>query len=114
MTVRMSVSLDGKTKITTGPVKVRKESVEKFLAHNRDAVLIKLDGTHDTSMEYKPGHLCRIEEENDKYNVFVGNHFIGQLPEEAISYADQIDLSPDVLSAMVGKVEDDVIFIYIA
>ena len=66
-------------------------------------------------MVYKPGHVCRIEADNDeKYIVFVGNHMIGYLPDAAIAFAKQIDLIPEALVSMVGKVEEDSIFVYIA
>lgn len=119
MSVKISLSMDGKVKITTGPEKTRLEDINKWLGRNRDAVLVKLDGSHDV-FNYKVGHLCRIEEDNEKYYVFVGNHLMGQLPEEAIAFANQIDYSPEFLIAIVGKIEygasasDDEIYIYIA
>ena len=116
MSINICVSNDGKVKISTGSMRVRLDSVEKFLSRNRDAILIKLDGPHDSSMEYKPGHVCRIEENdnNEKYSVFVGNHMIGYLPDEAIAFAKQVDSIPEALVSMVGKVEEDYIYIYIA
>lgn len=120
MNINLSISTDGAIKISTGSERVRIENVEKFLARNRDAVLVQLEGKHDLSMEYKPGHVCRIENGDDKYNVFVGRHIIGQLPPEAISFAESVDSSPEYLIAMVGKVEHnndtdtDKISIYIA
>ena len=119
MTVRINLSADGKIKISTGPEKTRLEDINKWLGRNRDAILVKLEGNHDV-FGYKVGHLCRIEEDNEKYNVFVGNHLIGQLPEEALSFAKQIDYSPEFMIAIVGKIEyaasaeDDEIFIYVA
>ena len=118
MSINLSVNTtDLKVKISIGPTKVRLDSLDKFLARNDDAILVKLEGPHDPSMNYKPGHVCRIEEsDNDdqKYIVFVGSHMIGYLPDEAITFAKQIDYIPEALVSMVGKVEDDAIYIYIA
>ena len=117
MEVKLSVSYDGKIKITTGSDKVRIDDLKKFLARNDDAMLVKLEGPHDPSMTYKPGHVCRIEEddENDQqYNVFVGKHYIGYLPDEALTFADQIDYTPDCFVSIVGKTEGDDIYIYVA
>lgn len=102
-------------KFSTTSDRTRIESVEKYLARNRDAILVKLDGQPDPSMEYKPGHVCGMEEDGDKYNVFVGKHLIGQLPEEAIAFANEVDIDPCLLPAIVGKVESDgAIYIYVA
>lgn len=117
MTVRIGITSDGKLKISTGSDRVRIDSLDKFLGRNRDAVLVKLEGPHDPSMNYKPGHICSIEEDDEvdqKYNVFVGKHFIGSLPDEAIEFAKQVDSVPEALVSIVGKVEDENIFIYIA
>ena len=116
MTVNLSISKNGKVKISMGSERVRLDSVEKFLGRNRDAILIKLEGSRDPSMIYKPGHVCRIGEDDSeqKYIVFVGSHMIGYLPQEGISFAHQVDSIPEALVSMVGKVEDDSIFIYIA
>lgn len=114
MTVKLSITTDGKVKITTGSERVRLDDLNKWLARNRDAILVKLDGPSDPSMVYKPGHVCRFEEENGKYNTFVGHHPIGQLPDEAISFAEQIDMSPEFMVSIVGKVENGDIYIYIA
>lgn len=113
MTVKMSVSPDG-IKILTGSDRVRLDSLDKFLGRNRDAILVKLEGHPDPSMTYKPGHVCNIVEDNQKYYVFVGKHLIGMLPDEAVAFAEQVDSSPDCLVAMVGKVEEDEISIYVA
>ena len=109
----MSISSDGKIRISSGSGKVRIEDVNKFLGRNRDAILVKLEGAADHSMNYKPGHICSIEEDEDQYSVFVGKHYIGKLPDEAIAFSEQVELSPDCLSAMVGKVENDDIYIYV-
>ncbi len=115
MTVRMSISNDGEIKIAMGSYKVRLDSLDKFLARNRDAILVQLVGPRDLSMQYKPGHVCNIEEdESGEYYVFVGKHMIGRLPAEALEYAEQVESSPEFLVSMVGKVEDDSISIYIA
>lgn len=114
MTVKIGISADGSIKISTGSSKVRIENLEKWLKRNRDAILVKLEGNCDPSMKYKPGHVCQIESTDDQYSVFVGSHFIGQLPDEAISFAETIGYSPEFLVAIVGKVEDDNISIYIA
>jgi hypothetical protein len=115
--VKISLTADGKIKFTSGSDRVRIDSLDKFLGRNDDATLVKLKGPHDDSMKYKPGHVCRIEkdDENDnEYNVFVGKHFIGQLPDKAIEFAKMVDSEPDWMVAVVGKVEDDEIYIYIA
>ena len=122
MTVKMSVSLDGKIKISTGPDNVRLEDLGKWLRRNDDAVLVKLNGPHEVFDKLKPGHLTRIEKDEDgqHYNVFVGKHFIGQLPDEAIAFAERVEYSPEFLIAIVGKIEygasagSDEIYIYIA
>ena len=71
MTVKMSVSLDGKIKISTGPDNVRLEDLGKWLRRNDDAVLVKLNGPHEVFDKLKPGHLTRIEKDEDgqHYNV---------------------------------------------
>lgn len=115
MTDNLNVTGKIKVKVSMGPENVRRDSLEKFLGRNDDTILVKLEGPHDSSMVYKPGHVCRIEEgDNDQqYIVFVGKHMIGYLPDDAITFAKKIDLIPEALLAMVGKVEDDDIFIYI-
>lgn len=116
MSINMSVGIDGKVKISLGPVKVRKENLDKWLARNDDAILVKLIGHPAPSAPCSVGHLCRIEESDDGqgYDVFIGDHLIGRLPDEAIAFAQQVDYSPDCLIAIVGKVENDDVFIYIA
>lgn len=122
MTVKMGITSDGKIKISTGPDKVRLEDLNKWLGRNRDAVLVKLEGKPVDFTKYRVGHLCRIEEDDggQKYNVFIGNHLIGQLPDEAVAFAEQVDSSPEYLISIVGQIEygpspeDDEIFIYIA
>lgn len=117
MSVNLRMATDGKIKISMGSDKVRIDSVEKFLGRNRDAILVKLEGPHDSSMLYKPGHVCRIEEDDDdnqKYIVFVGKHMIGYLPDEAIVFSQQVNSVPFALVSIVGKVEGDDIYIYIA
>ena len=114
MTIKMSFSPDG-FKISTGSDKVRLDSLDKFLARNRDAILVQLEGPRDPSMSYKPGHVCSIEDDgNQEYYVFVGKHMIGRLPAEALEFAEQVESSPEYLISIVGKVEDDYISIYIA
>ena len=116
MTVRIGINLEtGKVSFSTCPVKTRKEDLKKWLGRNNDAVLVKLNSP-DSSAPCSAGHLCRIEQcDNDSgYNVFVGKHLIGQLPDEAIAFADRVDSSPDCLISIVGKVEDGDVFIYIA
>lgn len=106
-----------KIKLTTVSDRTRIESVEKYLARNSDAILVKLEGTADPSMTYRPGHVCGIEadDENDQqYNVYVGRHMIGYFPEEAIAFAKQVDETPEILPTIVGKVDDDGIYVYIA
>lgn len=122
MTIHINLSSDGKIKITNGSNKVRLDDLGKWLGRNRDAVLVKLEGHPVDFTKYRVGHICTIEVDDDgqKYNVFIGNHLIGQLPEEAIAFAKQIDYSPEFLIAIVGKIEygasadTDEIFIYIA
>ena len=122
MTVKMGITSDGKIKISTGPDKVRLEDLGKWLGRNRDAMLVKLEGKPVEFTKYRVGHLCRIEEDDNgqKYNVFIGNHLIGQLPDEAVAFADQVNSSPEYLVSIVGKIEygassdNDEIFIYVA
>jgi len=115
MTVRMGIDKDGKITISTGPVSTRKEDLDKWLKRNDDAILVKLNGHPEPSAPCSVGHLCRIEECDDStYSVFVGSHLIGQLPDEAVSFAERVDLSPEFLIAIVGKVEDSDVYIYIA
>ena len=116
MDIRMSVNIEtGKISISSGPQKTRKEDLKKWLGRNDDAVLVKLNGIPDPSFHCSVGHLCRIEECDDStYCVFVGKHLIGQLPDEAIAFADHVGLSPDCLVSIVGKLEDSAVFIYIA
>ena len=114
--VRMGINLKtGEIYISTGPLKTRKEDLNKWLGRNRDAILVKLNGQPDPAFSCSVGHLCRIEEcdDDNTYNVFIGKHLMGQLPEEAISFADSMELSPDCLVAIVGKIEDGDIYIYI-
>ena len=117
MSINLSIDMNGKVKISTGPQRVRLDSVKHFLDCNDDAILVKLEGPYDPSMVYKPGHLCRIvkDDNNDqKYIAFVGSHMIGYLPDEAIAFANHVDMIPEALISIVGKIEDDAIFIYIA
>ena len=114
MSINLSMSANGEIKISTGSAKVRLDDLEKWLKRNTDAVLVKLEGSHDPSMNYKPGHVCQIENTGDQYSAFVGSHLIGQLPGEAISFAESVGTDPEFLIAIVGKVEDDEISIYIA
>ena len=122
METKIRLSYDGKIKFTMGSERVRLDDLNKWLRCNRDAILVKLDGPHEEAFNYKIGHICRIEEDDDgqHYNVFVGKHFIGQLPDEAIKFAEQIDYTPDCLIGIIGSIEygasasDDMISIYIA
>lgn len=113
MNVNLSIATDGKVKISMGSEKVRKDNLSKWMARNDDAILVKLNGYNDWP-NCKPGHICRIEEDDGTYNVFVGPHYIGQLPDEAIVFANQIDSSPEFMVSIVGKTEDNNVFIYIA
>lgn len=107
--------MDVKISFSTVSDRTRIESLDKFLARNRDALLVKLDGHADESIVYKPGHVCGMkQDENGNCNVYVGSHMIGQLPDEAISYANEAGCLPELLDAIVGIVENDGIFIYIA
>ena len=117
MTLHMGVKLDDMSiYFSTGPEKTRKEDLNKWLGRNDDAVLVKLDGTPDPSFKCSAGHLCRIVKYNNDpaYYVFVGNHLIGLMPDEAVAFAARIDSSPEFLVSIVGKVEDGNIFVYIA
>ena len=122
MTVNIKLTSDGKIKYSIGSEKVRLESLDKWLGRNDDAILVKLKGPRDDFDKLKVGHICRIEEadEDQQYNVFVGKHMIGLLPDEAIAFAGSVDSSPEFLVAIVGKIEYgadkscDEIYIYIA
>jgi hypothetical protein len=116
MSINLSISGDGKVKISTGSTKVRKDDLSKWLGRNRDAVLVKLEGQPAPSAPCSVGHICQIEDDpdNQRYDVFVGSHLIGYLPEEAMAFAEQVDTSPEFLISIVGKVEDDGIYIYVA
>ena len=116
MTIHIGIKENGKINMSIGPYKTRKEDLNKWLSRNSDAILIKLIGHPEPSAPCSVGHLCRIEEGDDKniYNVFIGNHLIGQLPDEALAFAESVDSIPDALIAIVGKRENDDVFIYIA
>lgn len=122
MTGKISFSTDGKIKFSSGPDNVKLDDLKKWLGRNDDAVLVKLEGPHETFDKLKPGHVCRIEEDDNgqHYNVFVGKHFLGQLPNEAIKFAERVEYSPEYLISIVGKIEYgattdlDEIYIYIA
>jgi len=117
MSINLKITQEGKVKMSMVSERVRLDSVEKFLGRNPDAIMVKLQGPCDPSMVYKPGHVCRIEESDNndqKYIVFVGSHMIGYLPDEAVSFAEQVDLIPEALVSMVAKVEENTICIYIA
>ena len=115
MTANMGYK-DGQFYITNGPMKTRKEDLNKWLGRNRDAVLVKLIGHPEPSAPCSVGHLCRIEKCSDEpvYIAFVGNHPIGQLPDEAIAFAEGVDSSPEWLISIVGKIEDGDVYVYIA
>ena len=115
MTVNMKIGIDGKISISTGSAKIRKEDLNKWLIRNDDALLVKLNGYLDQSSPCSVGHICHIEKADDnQYYAFIGNHLIGQLPNEAITFADSIDSSPEYLISIVGKIEPDAVYIYIA
>lgn len=115
MDVKMSLSMDGNIKFSTKSERTRIDDPAKFLSRNPDAILVKLSGSPDPSMKYHPGHVCGMEEDNGNVNVFVGNHLIGQLPAEAIDFAEQVGSNPEFLIAIVGKIDDDGnIYIYVA
>ena len=104
-----------KISISTRSDRTRIEDLEKYLARNRDAILVKLEGDPDPSMKYRPGHVCGIEEDDSGvFNVYVGNHLIGQLPNEAITFAESVDIDPAFMPAVVGKVDPDgFVYIYV-
>ena len=117
MTLHMGIKLDNMSiYFSTGPEKTRKEDLNKWLGRNHDAFLVKLEGQSDPSFQCSVGHLCRIVKyDNDpSCYVYVGNHLIGQLPDEAFAFAERIDSSPEFLVSIVGKVEEGNVFIYIA
>lgn len=115
MTINLGIDKNGKIHISTGQIKVRKEDLNKWLARNSDAVLVKLNGHREPCSPCSIGHVCRIEKNDDSsYVVFVGSHVIGSLPNEAVAFADRLDTSPEFLISIVGKVEDDDVYIYIA
>lgn len=119
----MNISFDSgiKVKISMGSEKVRIEDLSKWLGRNRDAVLVKLEGKMDPSAKCRVGHICRIEKNDDqKYDVFVGKHVIGSLPDDAIAFSERVNCPPEFLVSIIGEIEygasaeDDKIFIYIA
>ena len=114
--IKMGITKDGEIYISTGSQKTRKDDLNKWLGRNRDAVLVRLNGRPDPSFSCSVGHVCRIEKNCDDslFSVFVGKHYIGQLPDEAIAFAEPIYSSPEFLVSIVGKVEDGNVFIYIA
>ena len=114
MSINLGITKDGKIKISSGSERIRKEPLDKWLGRNRDAVLVKLVGHPEPSAPCSVGHICRIEEDDQNYNVFIGSHLIGQLPEEAIAFAEQVDSAPNYLISIVGKIEDNDVFVYIA
>ena len=116
MTMNMGINKDGRLYFSSGPQTARKEDLKKWLSRNSDAILVKLSGNPDPSWSCSAGHLCRLERYTDDpaCNVFVGNHFIGQLPDEAIAFAESVDSSPELLIAIVGKVENGDVYVYIA
>jgi len=105
-----------KVSFSTRSDRTRIEDLGKYLARNRDAILVKLEGDPDPSMAYRPGHVCGIEEDDPGvFNVYVGSHLIGQLPNEAIKFAESVEIDPALMPAIVGKVESDgSIYIYVA
>ena len=107
MNVNLGITSDGKVKISTGSVRVRLDDLEKWLGRNPDAILVKLEGHPVGFTKYRVGHICRIEKDDcgQKYNVLIGSHVIGQLPDEAIAFANQIDYSPEFMISIVGKIE---------
>ena len=103
--------------------KIFSEDVDKFLARNGNAKLVKLTGKPDEFADYTVGNRCHIEEDEEtegKYNVTCGGDVIGRLPASAISYAEKHDTTPDCLVAIVASVDydydkdRDIISIYIA
>jgi hypothetical protein len=105
-----------KVSVSTRSGRTRIEDLEKYVAMNRDANLVKLEGDPDPSMEYRPGHVCGIEEDDPGvFNVYVGSHLIGQLPDEAITFAESVNIDPAFMPAVVGKVDPDgSVYIYVA
>lgn len=99
------------------------EDLDKFLARNDNAKLVKLTGKPEEFADYAVGYRCQIEEDDesdDKYNVICGGSIIGRLPASAISYAQKHDILPDCLVAIIADVDydfekdRDIISIYIA
>ena len=116
MSINLGIKEDGKITISSGPLKPRKEDLNKWLNRNTDAVLVKLEGNQEPTFSCSVGHVCRIEKGDDKgvYNVFVGGHLIGQLPDEGISFAEHVDSSPEFLISIVGKIVNNAVYVYIA
>ena len=117
MPVNIGMNLStGKVSFSVGPVDTRKENLNKWLGRNSDAILVKLIDQPEHSAPCSVGHLCRIEESDDgsAYFAFVGKHLIGRLPNEAIEFANSVDLSPEFLVSIIGKIEDGDVYIYIA
>lgn len=113
MNVKISMDENRELSMSMGSERVRKDDLAKWLGRNNDAILVKLKGHHNWP-GCKPGHICKITEGQEGYDVFVGSHCIGQLPDEAIAFARQIDYSPEFMISIVGKTENDDIFIYVA
>ena len=98
------------------------EDVEKFLARNDDAKLVKLTGKPDDLASYEVGCRCHVEEdiEKEKYAVTCDGDVIGYLPSSAITYAEKHETDPECLDVIIAEVEydydkeRDIISVYIA
>ena len=86
------------------------ETVDNFLARNKDSKLFKLTGKPEDFADYEVGNRCKIEQDEDddeKYNVICGDSFIGRLPSSAITYANKNDCPPEDLAVIIAEVDYD-------
>lgn len=123
MITNPSAGSSAKVTIKTGSGKIWSESIDAFLARNPDAKLVKLTGKPEDLADYQVCNRCSIEqddEDDEKYNVLVGDCIIGRLPSSAITYAEKHDVSPEFLVCIIAEVEydiekeRDIISVYIA
>lgn len=112
-----------KVKISTSSNKIWSESIEKFLARNDDAKLVRLDGHPEAEAKYSVENRCYFDRDNDDDSicyVTIGGKRIGMLPESAFVYARENEIEPEFLVGIVAQIEygadqaHDVISIYIA
>lgn len=90
---------------------VRSETVDAFLARSPEAKLFKLTGKPEDLAFYEVGNRCHVEEDDEddeKYNVTVGDMIIGRLPASAVSYAEKIGSLPEMLNVIIADVDYDI------